>query len=1158
MASVATTSVEVMLHEMDEALAFEIKVQESTNKSGRHIAVNGKPVEEKNDLLHLYEFSLEDPWETQDDAPIKVLINTNQIVRATIVRSNGLTITIGTKEALPPEALQQITLIDDSIELLKRLREMLQKNQESPAKLGSKAFGSELFRAGKVTLPPAPLFNKCNEPQKRAISTALGSEVAYIIGPPGTGKTFTLALIALQYILTNRSVLIVSNTNIAVDNAIIGIAKLQHDAGASLTQRLKEGKIIRYGASRNNDLTKPEYADIYLPAIIKRKSVDLTRQLEERQAILKQEETFHSNQLKPLELERTKWATQREKIIEQLKLAKQELHRLQTVENERKATLTAQMNQRTRERQEVNQYFSENEQILATKHGEYVRNVSEIEKLVAQRYNLSEQLAAAQQMNKIARMFKGIDLDSLSTRLSEVSYRIWQIEENQKSIQAALNAAYSERATYENQLSTIQAELVYIDHLLRTPTSETAKIAELQAETQQLERQFTEADTALKTIKRRIEEGKQAYQHTTANLREQITDVEEQLRAVETTVVAQAQVVATTLSKTYMSLALNQRPFDVVIVDEISMASLPSVFIAASRATNAFIAIGDPQQLAPIATAKDDHPLVNTWLATDLFTYRGITLENSIYGFENSVLLQYQFRMHPEISKIAREHVYRRHLEDSPNLRVEEIPIQPLPEKRLILCDTSDASPQAIRPQWGSRYNIYHALCAIALARQVLLSLPDNSSNNTEQERIGIVTPYKRQAKILQQLIRDAGIERWVRAGTVHKFQGLEFDVVIFDTVESPTNPPTSPREDFIAGGERTNAQRLVNVAITRARHKLIVVANAAHIKSACNSENNSFAFPANSTLRLAIQEAEQSSRLNSLEVVRLPFEVQEETFKPRSNFFDEILKRFEELDYMHFDEHTFYPQLIDDIRSAQSQVIIFSPFLSLKRVDSIKPVLFEKCRAGKEVIVATSGKDDPTYPDIIADLKQGGIKHLTLNGEHEKFAFIDKSIAYVGSLNALSQIGTIEYMLRIKSRSFVKSLWDFLDVGKATQAPTSLGQPITISIKELPRDLKCKKCNKSMQIRKGRFGYFYGCEGYYLRPRCGYTEDITEEHLISIQEISNVKCEKCGGPTTLSVYRKDAWLICTAPNPCNYGYHIDFIDDMPKRNYIYQNRRPY
>ncbi len=56
-----------------------------------------------------------------------------------------MTITIATKNPLSPEMLHQIILIDDSVELLKRLREMLKSNQEGQSKLGSKIFGLNPF-----------------------------------------------------------------------------------------------------------------------------------------------------------------------------------------------------------------------------------------------------------------------------------------------------------------------------------------------------------------------------------------------------------------------------------------------------------------------------------------------------------------------------------------------------------------------------------------------------------------------------------------------------------------------------------------------------------------------------------------------------------------------------------------------------------------------------------------------------------------------------------------------------------------------------------------------------------------------------------------------------------------------------------------------------
>ena len=994
-----------ILQEMDAALAFEIQAQEESNyKSGKHIAINGKSVEEKNGLLHLYEFSLENPWEAADDTPVRVLVQPKQAINATIVRSNGLTITIGTKEPLLPEALRQITLFDDSVELLKRLREMLQKNQEGPTRLGSKAFGIEPFRVGKVTQSPSPQFDKCNTPQQQAITTALGSEVTYIIGPPGTGKTFTLALITLNHILANRSVLIVSHTNIAVDNAITGITDLREDANNIFKQRLKEGKIIRYGASRNNDLKKPEYEDIYLPAIVKRKSAHLARQLEELNRSLQQRESQYMSQLKPIELEHKIWTTQQHQIISQLEPAKQELRRLRAIEEQRKAALTAQKRQKEKEHKEESQNSTANEQLMAKKLTEIVRNASEGEKLVAQRNDLSTQLAAAQQMNKIARMFKGIHLESLSKRLSDVGYQIWQIEENQTTIQAALTVAYSKRAAYEKSLGRIAAELQITDHQLHTPTRETLMIGELQARVYNQERRLPEIDTKLNVIEQSMNELEREYQRSTAVLRDQIATIVEQLREVETQVVAEAQVIATTLSKTYMSQALNERHFDVVIVDEISMAPLPAVYFAASHADHSFVAIGDPQQLAPIVNDKDrKHPLVGKWLGIDLFTHRKITLEKSIRGFENSVLLQYQFRMHPEISSISSAHVYRGHILDSKGIGVEKVlKIEPEPDKHLVLCDTSDASPIASKPQ-SSRINVYHALCAIALARQVLLSLPYDSKQ-PDKQRIGIVAPYSKQAKLLLNLIKDAGLENLVKAGTVHRFQGLEFDVVIFDTVELP---PIPPPKDFIAVGNE--AMRLVNVAITRAKHKLIIIANANHILTS-HKGNEGLSFPLDSTLRKAVEEAKKVGIVNSFEILEQPlatFEAKQDRYREivkLQSLLDNTTKLDPELLYEErLNEVTFFPRFAQDLQDARSKIVIVSPFIA-NRAYEILPILERKLKESVSVIVVT---DPDEYfeqsPKIEELFKKAGIEILHYPKAHMKHAIIDEKIIYDGSLNILS-----------------------------------------------------------------------------------------------------------------------------------------------------------
>jgi very-short-patch-repair endonuclease len=108
------------------------------------------------------------------------------------------------------------------------------------------------------------------------------------------------------------------------------------------------------------------------------------------------------------------------------------------------------------------------------------------------------------------------------------------------------------------------------------------------------------------------------------------------------------------------------------------------------------------------------------------------------------------------------------------------------------------------------------AWLAIDLAREIRAHAPD--------KRIAIITPYRGQVRLLRRWLHDEikvdsrleGIE----VGTVHSFQGGEADAVIFDVVDGfpRTGPGILLRDD--------TGMRLVNVAITRARGKLVIIAD--------------------------------------------------------------------------------------------------------------------------------------------------------------------------------------------------------------------------------------------------------------------------------------------------------------------------------------------
>jgi len=93
--------------------------------------------------------------------------------------------------------------------------------------------------------------------------------------------------------------------------------------------------------------------------------------------------------------------------------------------------------------------------------------------------------------------------------------------------------------------------------------------------------------------------------------------------------------------------------------------------------------------------------------------------------------------------------------------------------------------------------------------------MPEQSLLNNGKT-IAIISPYRQQADGLIKVIEERGYVPQIDANTVHKFQGMEKDIIIFTTVANEIN-------DFI------DNPNLINVAVSRAVEQMIVVAADYH-----------------------------------------------------------------------------------------------------------------------------------------------------------------------------------------------------------------------------------------------------------------------------------------------------------------------------------------
>lgn len=132
------------------------------------------------------------------------------------------------------------------------------------------------------------------------------------------------------------------------------------------------------------------------------------------------------------------------------------------------------------------------------------------------------------------------------------------------------------------------------------------------------------------------------------------------------------------------------------------------------------------------------------------------------------------------------------------------------------------------------------------------------------------------------------------------------------------------------------------------------------------------------------------------------------------------------------FDNDTFYPAFEKDLYYCRSEAVIESPFITLRRVDHLLPVLQKAIRRGVRVTVNTKPLDEhDEYMRLeaesgIAQLQGIGVNILFTGGHHRKFATFDRKILWEGSLNILSQNDSCEIMRRIESNILTEQMLRF------------------------------------------------------------------------------------------------------------------------------------
>lgn len=248
--------------------------------------------------------------------------------------------------------------------------------------------------------------------------------------------------------------------------------------------------------------------------------------------------------------------------------------------------------------------------------------------------------------------------------------------------------------------------------------------------------------------------------------------------------------------------------FDVAIIDEATQATIPSVLIPINKSKK-FILAGDHKQLPPTIISEKASELSETLFEKLIEKYGG-----------KSSLLNVQYRMNDKLIKFPNEEFYNGqltsdnsvknislsdilNLEDVKNLNKKEKKLLS-PKYPLIFIDTSEMKNNFEKHLKDSKSIVNK------LESKIVLKISEfYESLGINYKDMGIITPYLDQANLISN-------KTDVEVKTVDGFQGREKEIIIISTVRSNKKGKIGFLKDL----------RRLNVSLTRAKRKLIIVGN--------------------------------------------------------------------------------------------------------------------------------------------------------------------------------------------------------------------------------------------------------------------------------------------------------------------------------------------
>jgi DNA replication ATP-dependent helicase Dna2 len=303
---------------------------------------------------------------------------------------------------------------------------------------------------------------------------------------------------------------------------------------------------------------------------------------------------------------------------------------------------------------------------------------------------------------------------------------------------------------------------------------------------------------------------------------DRVAALRDELRRASLQVLQRCRLAAMTTTRAAFTLKTlrelapeGEPPFDLLVFDEASQVSLAHALVLMPLGRARLFA-GDPQQLSPVLRSEDR--LARRWLGRSAFAEmpRGPVADG-----RSVALLDEQSRMASHIGELISQLFYDGALRVAADAQAS--PDWQAARQRALgdIAAEVHVHIHHVKTDGGwvaAERGPVRRESAEAIAELLEQAL---ASGQWRPEELIVLTPFRAQRALIRQCLRARGLPESLRVSTVHRAQGSEAPVVLFD--------PADGAQPFLHGEE---AQRLLNVALSRAQAKLVLFVSPADTQS--------------------------------------------------------------------------------------------------------------------------------------------------------------------------------------------------------------------------------------------------------------------------------------------------------------------------------------